>query len=165
MIKASILCALFSCLAPKAFAFHFPCASVHSATTTVSPQCYHRSLPNRAACLWQAYNAALGLYQPATAYMLILASQKDPAEHLHELHTFNSIANEHMRCFAIDCKLGRHSSALKHIVAAGVERATEARAFARKHGLLRSLLQLLQGQLELRAAAMLEVGRVRAVPV
>jgi hypothetical protein len=113
----------------------------------------------------QAYNAALGLYQPATAYMLILASQKDPAEHIHELRTFSSIPNEHMRCFAIDSRLGRHSSALKHIVAAGAERATEARAFARKHGLLRPLLQLLHGQLELRAAAMLEVGRVRALTV
>jgi beta-xylosidase len=102
----------------------------------------------------QAYRAALELYDLRMAYMLIAASQKDPAEHLEELQMFVAIEDPSMHRFAIDRKLGRHQMALRHVVEAGPAHAEEAREFAAKHGLMKELLDLLRGRTQDRMAAL-----------
>lgn len=64
------------------------------------------------------------------------------------------------RRFAIDHKLLRHDRALRSLVVAGPQAAAEARQYARKHKMLRLLLAELQGQADLRAAAMAEHAQV-----
>jgi hypothetical protein len=102
----------------------------------------------------QAYRAALELYDLRMAYMLIAASQRDPAEHLEELEMLAAVEDPHMHRFAIDRKLRRHRIALGHVVAAGRSHAEEAREFAVKHGLMKELLGLLKGHTEERMAAL-----------
>ena len=108
----------------------------------------------------QAYQAALGLYQLPTAYMVISASQKDPAEHLAELQELAATPPGPLRHFAINKKLGRHDKALASLVEAGPEHAADARAYAKRHTLLRPLLALLEAQPGLRAEAMGEYAQV-----
>ena len=109
----------------------------------------------------QAYHAALGLYDLRLAYMLVAASQLDPAEHLVELQALAAVADPHMHRFAIDKKLGRARRALAHAVAAGPAHAAAARAFAVRHGLVRQLLQLLKGRGEERVEALATYAQVR----
>ena len=111
-------------------------------------------------CL-QAYQAALAIYELPTAYMIISASQKDPAEHLAELRTFMAAPAGPLRRFAINKRLLRHTCALECLVEAGAEHAGQAREYAKQHGLLRVLVAWLTDTPELRAAAMTEYAQAR----
>lgn len=84
--------------------------------------------------------------------------QRDPGEYLLELQSFASITDQNYRKHAIDLRLRRYDSALRHIVRCGKDRFEEAIALAREHDLLRTLLSLTQDNDDLRARVHVATG-------
>lgn len=74
---------------------------------------------------------ALGMYDVQLAYMVVAHSQRDPGEYLLELQQLIKAPSEDLRRHAMDMHLGRFSSALQHLVAAGEGHFTEALKLAR----------------------------------
>lgn len=97
------------------------------------------------------YRAALGSYELELAYMVVTHSQRDPGEYLMQLQQFAAISDPSLRGHAIDLFLQRYDGAVRHLVAAGEAHFPTALELAKKHGLLRLLLQLTEGQPALRA--------------
>ena len=59
------------------------------------------------------------MYDLELAYMVVGHSQRDPGEYMIQLQQFGAVAEDKVRAAAIDRHLGRHLSALRHLVAAG----------------------------------------------
>lgn len=108
----------------------------------------------------ELYRVALSMYDLALAYMVVVNAQKDPAEYLVELQRYATISNEHMRQYELDMVLGRYNRALKNLVAASKDNFDRALVLARKHGLMRDLLDLYEGDGGRRAQVLEVYGEV-----
>ncbi|KAG2485392.1 hypothetical protein HYH03_015878 [Edaphochlamys debaryana] len=90
----------------------------------------------------ELYRTALGMYDMALAYMVVVNAQKDPGEAMSELQRFAAISPPALQRHAVDMSLRRYGKALASLVEAGPEYFPQALQLAKERGLLRQLLQL-----------------------
>lgn len=87
------------------------------------------------------YEYALGTYDLKLALFVAQSSQMNPTEYLQELADLEKLDSNVLK-YTIDLRLERYDSALRHLHASGKEKHVECVAFAHKHALYKTGLQL-----------------------